>query len=126
MKLALAGLLTLALVFPVYAQSSSPNCQYTLDAVIPTLVGDEVALIEDNKAVQAFVDVLVKAGESIPADVTRIILVKIPDDSGVLHLYYGLEVGGCLLPPHLAPSSMDFPAAMHEGLSGATARGTFA
>lgn len=101
-------------------------CQYTIEGVLPTLASDPHFLIEDQKAVAAMLDIFKAAGEEVPADVTRIILVKIPDASGVLHLYYGLEVNGCLLPPHPVPVEMDFPAAMHEGLSGSTPHGVFA
>jgi hypothetical protein len=106
----------------------APACRYTLEVVSPQLKADpavlEFVILDKPELVKAIAEALTLAGETVPDGVTRILIAEDRGEDGAVRVRYGLEVGGCLLPPVPYPLASPFPAV--ERLSGKTAFGVFA
>ena len=94
-NLLFAGLALLALSLPAYAA----ECQWTLDGTTPSLT-EPYAVVSEPDKVAELVAALTAAGEVVPEGVTRVLLATLEGT-----VFYGLEVGGCLLAPVRMPGT---------------------
>lgn len=129
LKLITVGLLSLALLPPVYlgtvrsvyaADDVQLSCLWNLDETL-SQIDPKSVVVDEPDAVKALLEILVGAGEKVPpgAVVSRVLLARIDGQP-----FYGLEIGGLLCAPTPFPASLTFP--VNVRFSGRYAFGTFA
>jgi hypothetical protein len=124
-NLLLAGMISLALVFPAFAQSEEPSapsaaCDYVYDDTVAQITseGTPIKQLDPADIPEMLAKLKAATGQDFP-NVTRAFLAIA---NGMLYL--GLEQNGCLLSPIILGSVTPTPAA--QSLSGSTPYGTFA
>lgn len=129
----IAGLLSLALLPPMYMGITTPvsaqeaKCFVIEDVVALELSGPGFSsvVIAEEDAVKAVLEGFAAHGVVIPDGVTRVLVYRYVDPSGdTLAIQYGFEVNGCLLPPSDWPIDLLSPVGVR--LSGAYRYGVFA
>ena len=129
----IAGLLSLALLPPMYMGITTPvsaqeaKCFVIEDVVALELSGPGFSsvVIAEPDAVKAVLEGFAAHGVVIPDGVTRVLVYRYVDPSGdTLAIQYGFEMNGCLLPPSDWPIDLLSPVGVR--LSGAYRYGVFA